>query len=51
MIVAVWNVWGWLSIPMLIVMKFGMVLSHHFLPGGDIGSFNIKKVLLFWYLL
>jgi hypothetical protein len=45
MIVSVWNVWGWLSIPMLLIMKLGLVLSHHFLPGGAIGSYDLKKAL------
>ena len=34
-----------LSIPMLLIMKLGLVLSHHFLPGGAIGSYYLKKAL------
>lgn len=38
LIIAVWPVWGFLTIPMLLGMFFGYINSAAFLPGNLLGS-------------
>lgn len=38
LIIAVWPVWGFLTIPMIIGMFFGYINTSQFLPGNHIGS-------------
>jgi hypothetical protein len=38
LIVSAWNVWGFFTIPIVLIMKVGLLMTVHFVPGGEIGS-------------
>ncbi len=46
LIISVWNVWGWLSIIIVISFKLGFVMTAHFTPGGTIGSIVFFLILI-----
>jgi hypothetical protein len=37
-IISIYPVWGLLAIPMVIIMKLGLVMSVNFVPCGEVGS-------------
>ncbi len=37
LITAIWDVWGFYSIPMVILMKLGLIMTADFAPGGTLG--------------
>ena len=45
LITAIWDVWSWYSIPMVIVMKLGLIMTSDWVPGGAIGNSNHTKFI------
>jgi hypothetical protein len=45
-IIAIYPVWGLLSIPMLLIMKLGLVMFVNFIPFGEVGSFIFVLIVL-----
>lgn len=44
LILSVWDVWRWYTIPIVLIIKWGFVMTAHFAPGGALG--NIIFILL-----
>jgi hypothetical protein len=38
LITSIWNVWRWYSIPLVLLIKWGFIMTAHFAPGGVLGS-------------
>jgi hypothetical protein len=38
-VISIYPIWGLLAIPMVIIMKLGLVMSINFVPCGEVGSF------------
>jgi len=54
-IIAIWPVWGWVSLPIFICLWKGFFSFSDFLPGGDIGNIlfiliNLGTVLSFYVI-
>jgi hypothetical protein len=46
LVICVWDVWGWLSIPLILFIKLGFVMTAHFAPSGTLGSIVFIVLLL-----
>lgn len=46
LIISVWNVWGYLSIPIIIIIKLGFVMTVHYAPGGTLGSIVFVVIII-----
>jgi len=44
--ISTWNVWGYLTIPIIIIMKLGLLMTAHFVPGGEIGSIIFFAIVI-----
>lgn len=38
LIASIWNIFGWYSLPLVIIIKWGFIMTSHFAPGGRIGT-------------
>ena len=38
LIISIWDVYGWYTIPLVLIIKWGFVMTAHFAPGGSLGS-------------
>jgi hypothetical protein len=45
LISAIWDVYRWYSIPMVLIINWGMVMTAHFAPGNVIGDFIFFSLL------
>jgi hypothetical protein len=46
LIISVWNVWGWLSFPIIFTIKWGFIMTVHIAPGGFLGSVTFIFILI-----
>jgi hypothetical protein len=46
LVICVWDVWGWISIPLILLIKLGFVMTAHFAPGGVLGNLIFTVILI-----
>ncbi len=46
LIICTWDVWGYYSIPLILFIKWGFIMTSHFAPGGALGSFVFTILLV-----